>query len=43
MSGRKSRKVDRAGASTAGDVTVVVVLLFGHVEGKEQGGDRSWS
>jgi hypothetical protein len=43
MSGRKSWKVDHADASTAGNVTVMEVLLFGHVEGEEQGGDRSWS
>jgi hypothetical protein len=34
MSGRRPRKVDCAGGLTAGDVAVVVALLFGHVDGE---------
>jgi hypothetical protein len=36
MSGRRLRKVDYAGGLTAGDVAVVVALLFGHVDGEER-------
>jgi hypothetical protein len=36
MPGRRPRKVDCAGGSTAGNVAVVVVSPFGHGDGEEQ-------
>jgi hypothetical protein len=35
MPGRRPRKVDRTGASSVGDVVVVMMLFFGHVDGEE--------
>jgi hypothetical protein len=36
MSGRRPRKVDCADGSAASDVAVVMVSLFGHVDGEER-------
>jgi hypothetical protein len=35
MPGRWLQKVDCAGVSTASDMTVVVVMFFGHSDGEE--------